>query len=185
VWTDVYSLQRYEDLERPAQVPEEEQARLVREVLRNRDHNPSDVLDLAAGVEAARLALPGIQEHIWTAWREEQQRAAEEAEEREEPSTNSDPQTLRDFWHHGETNGHWSNPNRCHEPCPVYAAEAEALPSRRTLTSCRLALSGCAATATIIGGPHGRAQVPRMQKAARVAYEPEQQLATFVQAVLS
>ena len=87
MWTAVYALQGYEDLERPVQVPEEEQARLLREVLRNRDINPSDVLDLAAGVEAALLALPAIQEKIRAAWREAQQRAAEEAEEREEPET--------------------------------------------------------------------------------------------------
>ena len=85
MWTAVYALQGYEDLERPAQVPAEEHARLLREVLRNRDLNPSDVLDLAAGVEAALLALPAIQEHIRTAWREEHQRAAEKAQEREEP----------------------------------------------------------------------------------------------------
>lgn len=85
VWTAVYSLQGYAELERPAQVPEEEQARLVREVLLDRDLNPDDVLALAAGMEAALLGLPAIQEHLWATWREEHQRAAEEAEEREEP----------------------------------------------------------------------------------------------------
>ena len=127
VWTDIYSLQRYEDLERPAQVPEEEQARLLREVLRNHDLNPSDVLDLAAGVEAALLALPAIQAHIRAAWREEQQWAAEEAEEREgdeKPSTDSDPHVFLAFWHNGEADGHWSSPHGCHAQCPVCAAEA-------------------------------------------------------------
>ena len=84
IWTAVYALQGYEDLERLAPVPQEEQARLLREVLRNRDLNPHDVLDLAAGVEAALLGLPAIQEHIQAAWEEEHQRAAEEAEDREE-----------------------------------------------------------------------------------------------------
>src|SRR5712692_6409027 len=119
MWTAVYSLQGYEDLERPVQVPEEEHARLLREVLRNRDLNPSDVLDMAAGVEDALLALPAIQEHIRAAWREEQQRAAEEAQEREEPSTDSDPQALLDYGHHGKADGHWSSPHGCHEQCPV------------------------------------------------------------------
>ena len=85
VWTAVYALQGYEELECPAPVPQEEQARLLREVLLNRSLNPYDVLDLAAGVEAALLALPAIQAHIQAAWDEEHQRAAEEAEDREEP----------------------------------------------------------------------------------------------------
>ena len=67
VWTEVYSLQGYEDLERPAQVPEEEQAHLVRAVLRNCDLKPDGVLDLAAGVGVALLALPAIQAHIQVA----------------------------------------------------------------------------------------------------------------------
>ena len=81
VWTAVYVLQGYTDLERPGAIPQEEQARLLREVLLNRNLNPYDVLDLAAGVEAALLALPSIQEHIQTAWDEEQQRTAEDHEE--------------------------------------------------------------------------------------------------------
>jgi hypothetical protein len=85
VWTAVYALQGYTDLERPGAIPPEEQARLLREVLLNRNLNPYDVLDLAAGVEAALLALPAIQAHIHAAWDEEQQRAAEEAEAYEEP----------------------------------------------------------------------------------------------------
>ena len=85
VWTAVYALQGYADLERPGMIPQEEQARLLREVLLNRSLNPYDVLDLAAGVEAALLALPAVQAHIQAAWEEEQQRAAEEAEDREEP----------------------------------------------------------------------------------------------------
>ena len=83
-WTDVYRLQGYEDLELPDELPQEEQTRLLREVLRDRDLNPHDVLDLADGVEAALLALPAIQEHIRVAWREEQALAAAEAVEREE-----------------------------------------------------------------------------------------------------
>jgi hypothetical protein len=83
-WTDVYRLQGYEDLDRADQLPQEEQTRLLREVLRNRDLNPHDVLDLAAGVEAALLALPAMQEKIQAAWREEQALAAEVAAEREE-----------------------------------------------------------------------------------------------------
>ena len=123
------ALQGYEDLERPVQVPAEEHARLLREVLRNRDLNPSDVLDLAAGVEDALLALPAIQAHLWAAWREEQQRAAEEAQEREEdaeePSTDSDPHVFLAYWHNGDAEGgHWRSPNGCHEQCPVCAAEA-------------------------------------------------------------
>ena len=82
-WTDVYRLQGYEDLELPDGLTQEEQTRLLREVLHDRDLNPHDVLDLAAGVEAA-LALPALQEHIRAAWREEQAQAAEEADEREE-----------------------------------------------------------------------------------------------------
>ena len=58
---------------------------LLREVLLNRHLHPYDVLGLAAGVEAALLALPAIQAHIQAAWEEEHQRAAEEAEDREEP----------------------------------------------------------------------------------------------------
>ena len=85
VWTAVYALQGYADLERPGMIPQEEQARLLREVLLNRNLNPYDVLDLAAGVEAALLVLPAIQEHIQAAWEEEHQRAAEETEDREEP----------------------------------------------------------------------------------------------------
>ena len=85
VWTAVYALQGYADLECPEAMPQEEQARLLREVLLNRHLNPYDVLDVAAGVEAALLALPAIQAHIRAAWEEEQQRAAEEAEDREEP----------------------------------------------------------------------------------------------------
>src|SRR2546430_12469824 len=140
MWTDVYALQGYEDLELPAQVPEEEQARLLREVLLDRHLNPSDVLDLAAGVEAALLALPAIKEHIQAAWREEQQQAAEEAEEREadegEPATDSDPHVLLAFWHHGDAEGgHWSSPHRCHTPCPVCAAEA--LPPAASTTTYR------------------------------------------------
>ena len=57
----------------------------MREVLLNRSLNPYDVLDVATGVEAALLALPAIQAQIQAAWEEEQQRAAEEAEDREEP----------------------------------------------------------------------------------------------------
>ena len=83
-WTDVYRLQGYEDLDLAAQLPQEEQTRLLREVLRDRDLNPHDVLDLADGVEAALLALPAMQEHIRAAWREEQALAAAEADEREE-----------------------------------------------------------------------------------------------------
>jgi hypothetical protein len=90
VWTAVYALQGYEGLERPGAMPQEEQARLLREVLLNRHLHPDDVLDLTAGVEAALLALPAIQEHIQAAWNEEQQRAAEETEEREEPATNTE-----------------------------------------------------------------------------------------------
>ena len=37
----------------------------------------------------------------------------------------------------------------------------------------------------MIGGSHGRAHVPPLQKAARVAHEPQQQLATSVQTLLS
>jgi hypothetical protein len=85
IWTAVYALQGYEDLERPGAMPQEEQARLLREVLLNRNLHPYDVLDLATGVEAALLALPAIQELIQATWNEEQQRAAEEAEDREEP----------------------------------------------------------------------------------------------------
>ena len=128
MWTDVYALQGYEDLELPAQVPEEEQARLLREMLLDRHLNPYDVLDLATGVEAALLALPAIQEHLWAAWHEEQQRAVEEAKEREadeeEPSTDSDPHVFLAFWHNGEADGHWSSPHGCHAQCPVCAAEA-------------------------------------------------------------
>ena len=128
MWTAVYALQGYADLERPAQAPEEEQGRLLREVLRNRDLNPYDVLDLAAGVEAALLALPAIQEHIQAAWDEEQQRATEEAKaraaEEAEPSTDSDPHVFLAFWHNGEADGHWSSPHGCHAQCPVCAAEA-------------------------------------------------------------
>ena len=87
VWTAVYALQGYADLERPGAMPQEEQARLLREVLLNRNLHPYDVLDLAAGVEAALLALPAIQERIQAAWNEEQQRAAEETEE---PTTNTE-----------------------------------------------------------------------------------------------
>ena len=83
-WTDVYRLQGYEDLELPDGPPQEEQTRLLREVLRDRDLNPHDVLHLADGVEAALLALPAIQEYIRVAWRGEHQRAAEEVDEREE-----------------------------------------------------------------------------------------------------
>ena len=83
-WTDIYRLQGYEDLELPDELPQEEQTRLLHEVLRDRDLNPHDVLDLADGVEAALLALPAIQEHIRVAWREEHELAAEEADEREE-----------------------------------------------------------------------------------------------------
>jgi hypothetical protein len=83
-WTDVYRLQGYEDLELPDELLQEEQTRLLHEVLRDRDLNPHDVLDLAADVEAALLALPAIQEKIRAAWREEQELAAEEAAEREE-----------------------------------------------------------------------------------------------------
>ena len=65
-----------------------------------------DTRDLATGVEAALLALPAIQEHLWAAWHEEQQRAVEEAKEREadeeEPSTDSDPHVFLAFWHNGE-----------------------------------------------------------------------------------
>jgi hypothetical protein len=86
----VYALQGYEDLERPEAMPKEEQTRLLREVLLNRNLHPYDVLDLAAGVEAALLALPAIQDLIQAAWHEEQQRAAEETEEREEPATNTE-----------------------------------------------------------------------------------------------
>jgi len=71
-------------------MPQEEQARLLREVLLNRHLHPYDVLDLATGVEAALLALPAIQAHIQAAWEEEQQRAAEEAEDREEPETTTE-----------------------------------------------------------------------------------------------
>src|SRR5512134_4018280 len=85
VWTAVYALQGYEALEHPGAMPQEEQARLLREVLLNRNLNPYDVLDLAVGVEAALLTLPAIQKHLQAAWEEEQQRAAEETEEREEP----------------------------------------------------------------------------------------------------
>jgi hypothetical protein len=85
VWTAVYALQGYADLERPGMIPQEEQARLLREVLLNRSLTPYDVLDVAAGVEAALLALPAIQARIQAAWDEEHQRAAEEAEDREEP----------------------------------------------------------------------------------------------------
>jgi hypothetical protein len=85
VWTAVYMLQGYADLARPGAIPQEEQTRLLREVLLNRNLNPYDVLDLAAGVEAALLVLPAIQEHIQAAWDEEHQRAAEEAEAYEEP----------------------------------------------------------------------------------------------------
>ena len=73
VWTAVYALQGYADLERPGMIPQKEQARLLREVLLNRSLNPYDVLDVAAGVEAALLALPAIQAHIQAAWEEEQQ----------------------------------------------------------------------------------------------------------------
>ena len=83
-WTDIYRLQGYEDLELPDELPQEEQTRLLHEVLRDRDLNPHDVLDLADGVEAALLALPAIQENIRAAWREEHELAAEEAAEREE-----------------------------------------------------------------------------------------------------
>jgi hypothetical protein len=83
-WTDVYRLQGYEDLELPDGLPQEEQTRLLREVLRDRDLNPHDILDLADGVEAALLALPAMQEKIRATWREEQALAAEEAAEREE-----------------------------------------------------------------------------------------------------
>ena len=83
-WTDIYRLQGYEDLDLAAQLPQEEQTRLLRDVLRDRDLSPHDVLDLAAGVEAALLALPAMQEKIRGAWREEQALAAEEANEREE-----------------------------------------------------------------------------------------------------
>jgi len=48
---------------------------------------------------------------------------------------------------------------------------------------CRLALSGGAATSTMRGGGHGGAQMPCLQKAARVADEAEQQLAPSLQAV--
>jgi hypothetical protein len=41
-------------------------------------------------------------------------------------------------------------------------------------------LSSGAVTSTMTGGTHGRAEVPRLQKAAGVAHEAEQQLATFV-----
>lgn len=125
VWTAVYALQGYADLERPGEMPPEEQERLLREVLLNRTLNPYDVLDLAAGVEAALLALPAIQAHIQAVWREEQQRAAEEAEEREEPSPDSDPHVFLASWHHGDAEGgHWSSPHGCHAQCPVCAAEA-------------------------------------------------------------
>ena len=83
-WTDIYRLQGYEDLELPDELPQEEQTRLLHEVLHDRDLNPHDVLDLADGVEAALLALPTIQEKIRVAWREEHERVAEEAAEREE-----------------------------------------------------------------------------------------------------
>src|SRR5215470_15003948 len=56
--------------------------------------------------------------------------------------------------------------------------------SRPTI-ACRLALSGGAVTSTMTGGTHGRAEVPRLQKTAGVAHEAEQQLATFMQALLS
>ncbi|MGE3537849.1 MAG: hypothetical protein AB7N91_10505 [Candidatus Tectimicrobiota bacterium] len=99
VWTAVYALQGYTDLERPGALPPEEQARLLREVLRNRDLNPSDVLDLAEGVEAALLALPAIQEHLWVVWREEHARAAEEADARaEQPSTPSGTPCSHNAW---------------------------------------------------------------------------------------
>ena len=52
-------------------------------------------------------------------------------------------------------------------------------------TSCRSALSGSVATSTMTGGSHGRAHVPPLQKAARVAHTPQQQLATSVQTLLS
>jgi hypothetical protein len=83
-WTDVYHLQGFEGLELPDELPQEEQMRLLREVLRNRDLHPHDVLELADGVAAALLALPAIQEHIRTVWPEEHERAAEEAAAREE-----------------------------------------------------------------------------------------------------
>jgi len=83
-WTDIYRLQGYEDLDLADQLPQEEQTRLLREVLRDRDLNPHDILDLADGVEAALLALPTIQEKIRVAWREEHELVAEEADKREE-----------------------------------------------------------------------------------------------------
>jgi hypothetical protein len=144
MWTDVYSLQGYEDLERPVQVPEEEHARLLREMLLDRNLNPYDVLDLAAGVEAALLALPAIQAHIQAAWHEERQRAAEEAEEREEISTDKEVRmaermcpvcTKRPVWRTNQSNNWRHVCKRCYHK--AWAADQKAQRAARRATTQR------------------------------------------------